>query len=225
MNMIKDVEITEEADAVTWALEKSGQYTVRSMYRMMAHRGVINYRMRTVWGCKLPMKLKIFLWQIMQDKLQTGTNLKKKKWKGNHKCTICDVPETSDHIFFTCILARFTWTCIKEAMGWDRVPIGLQDFLEKWVKRGSKNNNLVIYCFTIVLWSLWTTRNKFAIEGVFPSQPLEILIKINFWMQKWQVLLRGGDRSRLEDKIKMATSWWKNFMEGVKNQPVAESFL
>ena len=33
-----------------------------------------------------------------------------------------------DHIFFDCITARFTWACFKEALGWDRSPISLQDF-------------------------------------------------------------------------------------------------
>lgn len=61
VNKIRDIEITEEADTMVWALEKSGQYTTRSMYRMMTHRGVINYRLRKVWGCKMSMKLKIFL--------------------------------------------------------------------------------------------------------------------------------------------------------------------
>lgn len=36
------------ADKIKWVLEKSGQYTTRSMYRMLTHRGVVNYRMRTI---------------------------------------------------------------------------------------------------------------------------------------------------------------------------------
>jgi len=29
---------------------------------------------------------------------------------------------TLNHILFSCIVARFTWTCLKEAFGWDRIP-------------------------------------------------------------------------------------------------------
>lgn len=39
MNEIEEIKLTEESDTVTWALEKSGQFTTRSMYRMLAHRG------------------------------------------------------------------------------------------------------------------------------------------------------------------------------------------
>lgn len=101
VNTIKDIEITEGAHEVKWALEKSGQFTTKSVYRMIAHRGVSNYRMRKTWECKLPLKLKIFLWLIMQDRLQTGITLRRRRWKGSHKCIICNSPETIDHIFFS----------------------------------------------------------------------------------------------------------------------------
>lgn len=71
LNTIKETELTGETDSVKWALEKSGQYTTRSMYRMLAHRGVVNQRMRSIWGCRMPLKLKIFLWLTMQNRLQT----------------------------------------------------------------------------------------------------------------------------------------------------------
>lgn len=42
LEMIKETNINDQHDRITWVLEKSGQYTTRSMYRMLAHRGVIN---------------------------------------------------------------------------------------------------------------------------------------------------------------------------------------
>jgi hypothetical protein len=50
-------------DRMRWCLEKSGKYTTKSMYGALSHRGVVNIRMRKIWGSKLPMKLKIFMWQ------------------------------------------------------------------------------------------------------------------------------------------------------------------
>lgn len=110
-----------EQDSSRWCLEKSGCYTTKSMYRFLAHRGVINIRMRRLWKTKLPMKLKVFMWQVFHDRLQTGEELKKRNWKGNEKCLVCGVIETRDHILFECPLAKITWVCCKEAMGWARV--------------------------------------------------------------------------------------------------------
>lgn len=39
IDMIKNAKVTGGADKVKWALEKSGQYTTRSMYRMLLQRG------------------------------------------------------------------------------------------------------------------------------------------------------------------------------------------
>jgi hypothetical protein len=51
-------------------------------------------------GSKLPMKMKIFMWQACQDRLQTGVTLKRKKWKGSMYCVVCGAPESGDHLFF-----------------------------------------------------------------------------------------------------------------------------
>jgi hypothetical protein len=84
-----------------WCLEKSGKYTTKSMYRALSHRGVVNIQMRKIWGgSKLPMKMKIFMWQACQDRLQTGVTLKRKKWKGSMYCVVCGAPESGDHLFF-----------------------------------------------------------------------------------------------------------------------------
>ena len=89
--------------------------------------------MRRLLASRLPLKLKIFLWLAIQGRLQTGVALKHKKWKGEADCHICGVPETVDHVLFQCVIAHFVWTCFKEILGWDSIPIGLDDLFENWV--------------------------------------------------------------------------------------------
>lgn len=224
-NMIKEVRLSERSDQVKWVLEKSGQFSTKSMYRMLAHRGVINYRMRDVWRCKIPLKIKFFMWQVLQNRLQTAVNLKRRKWKGSHKCVICGEPETEDHILFRCSLAKLTWTAIKEALGWDRPPTGTQDFLYNWVKRGGRKSNLVLFCLATVWWSLWTTRNKFVIEGVLPTFPTDVLYKSFAWMQKWKTLLKEDEKATLEAMIKTLRGWTDDFVKTCKNRPTEDSFM
>ena len=61
--------------------------------------GVVNRRMQKVWKTKLPMKLKVFMWLVYHDKLQTGGELRKRKWKGDPNCTICGTLETTRTTF------------------------------------------------------------------------------------------------------------------------------
>ena len=40
--MVEDVQLTEDHDTVTWALEKKGNFTAASLYREMTFPGVVN---------------------------------------------------------------------------------------------------------------------------------------------------------------------------------------
>ena len=177
LQILSKFTITDTPDQVRWAMEKSGLYTTRSMYRMLSHRGVENKRMKLLWGSKLPLKIKIFMWLALQDRLQSGVALKKRNWKGDSNCVVCKVPESADHIFFLCPLARFTWTCAKEALGWVRVPMSMIDFLEGWLPLGCKNYEQKMLIFAGVLWALWNFRNKMVIKGVFVKNPTDAIFK------------------------------------------------
>ena len=110
--------------------EKKGVFSTQSMYRFLSDRGVLNGRMQRLWKSKLPMKIKVFLWLAFQDRLPTGIVLKRRNWKGDDRCVVCKVIETSDHIFCHCPLAKFVWACALEALNWDRLPTSMRDFLE-----------------------------------------------------------------------------------------------
>jgi hypothetical protein len=55
-------------------------------YWHLCFGGVISNRMKEVWDAKLPLKVKIFLWQMVHGKLQTAEQLKKREWKGKINC-------------------------------------------------------------------------------------------------------------------------------------------
>lgn len=139
-------------DKFIWILDKSGQYTTRSMYRRLAFRGVTNRKMIKLWKSKLPYKLKVFMWLAIQDRLQTGVNLKKKEWKGSKKCCLCGEAGTMDHIFFHCHITRIIWACFKEALGWDRCPLSMQDILGNWIVLGGKDYHVKLFLFTSIVW-------------------------------------------------------------------------
>jgi hypothetical protein len=77
------------------------------MYRILSYRGVTNTHMQKMWKTKLPLNLKVFMWQMYHDRLQTGVVLKKFKWKGDRNCVICGAPETRDHICSLVCLPSF----------------------------------------------------------------------------------------------------------------------
>lgn len=72
-------------DNHNWVFEKFEVYSTKSIYRNMMFMGVINKRMEKLWYNKAPMKIKVSMWMLVQHKLQTGVNMKKKNWQGSRK--------------------------------------------------------------------------------------------------------------------------------------------
>lgn len=127
MDSLEDFWLSEEADKFVWLLDKSGNYTTRSMYRRLTFRGADNKRMQKPWKSILPNKIEVFVWLVTQDRLQTGVNLKKKERRGDKNCCLCGIDETSDHICFHCHVARAIRFSFKEALGWGRTLQNIQD--------------------------------------------------------------------------------------------------
>ena len=151
-------------------------------------RGVLSKRLDKLWKSKLPMKLKIFMWLAMHERLQTGVALTKKKWKGQADCILCNCLETVNHILFQCVVELFVWACFKEILGWNRVPRSLSHMLDHWIPLGCPEYDLNFFAFVIVAWSLWVTRKKIRIQQLFPRSPTSILFKSASLMQRWSVM-------------------------------------
>ena len=48
----------------------------------------------------IPLTVKIFLWMIAHGRIQSGVQLKKRRWSGPEHCKICDKLEIADHILY-----------------------------------------------------------------------------------------------------------------------------
>ena len=145
-----------------------------------------------LWESKLPMKIKVFMWLTFQDRLPLGPVLKHRKWRGMVTVWFASAWDNRPHLLLLSIGA-LTWICAKEALGWDRTPISMQDLLDKWLPLGSQNYSLKLYITSGVLWVLWNIRNKMAIEGTFIRNPSDVFFKIDSTLQRWRVLLRKSD--------------------------------
>lgn len=82
---------SEEEDTVVWALETSGKFSTKSLYRFMKHSGTVDLRMTGMWKVKLPLKIKIFLWMLWHHRVLTGEQLKIRKGKGSEKQILWEI--------------------------------------------------------------------------------------------------------------------------------------
>ena len=110
---LSNVSLQSGKDTPVWALEKSECYSTKSMYRFFMFRGVQSNRLDKLWKSKLPMKLKIFMWLALHEKLQTGVALKKKKWKGKPTAFSVTVPKQLT-ASFSSVLCRVLFGCVSQ---------------------------------------------------------------------------------------------------------------
>jgi hypothetical protein len=141
------------------------------------------------------------MWLVFQGRynLQAGVLLGGMKWKGDTRCVLCGVPETVDHIFFFCLVARLVWGGMKEAFCFDRHPSGLSDLLDNSIPLGCKKYSTKLFSLAMVFWLLWTSRNKMVMEGVVLRRPADMFHNIFSCTQIWLLRLKPSDQ---EDQVR-----------------------
>jgi hypothetical protein len=86
----------------------------------MAYSGITSASMNNIWKAKILLRVRISLWQMYYDRLQSGVCLNS---KGSDKCGIYGARETADHIFFhTVLLSQFAWCLFRDSFEWNRFP-------------------------------------------------------------------------------------------------------
>jgi hypothetical protein len=134
---------------VRWSLQKSGLFSTSSLYKELVFPVVVNKWMMSIWRAKLPLKIKIFLWQICDDKIQSAEQLRKKNRPGPLECKLYGEVESRDHIFLNCALAKFSWNLLKEAFEWNSIYEDMDDIHCK-LAEGSNRENIYFVFFLLL---------------------------------------------------------------------------
>jgi hypothetical protein len=147
--LVEGVSLSQTPDTVKWILEKSGLFSIASLYRELMFLGVVNKWMMCIWRVKLPLKVKIFLWQVCNDKIQLAEQLKAKYWNGPLECKLCGEIESTSHIFLECVVAMFSWRLVSDVVGWSSPPSNMMDLHSKLVEGSNRDNNSFVFLLAV----------------------------------------------------------------------------
>lgn len=75
--LVMNVQLTDQMDVFRWSLNQHELFTVCSMYRAIAAKGVVP-RNHIIWKSKLPLKIKICMWYLIKGIILTKVNLAKR---------------------------------------------------------------------------------------------------------------------------------------------------
>jgi hypothetical protein len=75
---LREHNTSQGRDLVFWALDNSRRFTTKSLYIFRTNGDVKNPVYKKNWNCKVPLKIKVFLWQIYNGKIQAVAVLEKR---------------------------------------------------------------------------------------------------------------------------------------------------
>ncbi|XP_044963543.1 uncharacterized protein LOC123421776 [Hordeum vulgare subsp. vulgare] len=78
----------------------------------------------------MPLKIKIFVWQLLHDRMPSETEVLKRHGPGNGSCPLCHILETGTHILFSYVAAQALWCFVREALGPEWEAHDLAEFLQ-----------------------------------------------------------------------------------------------
>jgi hypothetical protein len=127
---VAHVRLNTMEDKFRWGLHQNGLSSVSSLYGALISDNRVRYDM-FVWKLKLPLKTKIFTWYLKRGVVLTKDNLIRRNWKGSKTCAFCSHPETIQHLFFDCHVAKFIWRAVQTAFNID-IPISVMHLFNNW---------------------------------------------------------------------------------------------
>ena len=107
--------ISGGADSLEWMLTPSRKFSVKSLYLKLC-QGLPQKHFCQIWGIGVPLKIRIFLWQLARKRLPSNDNIARRKGPSTGRCGLCGDPEDTNRIFFDCSLAKFLWSAVRELL-------------------------------------------------------------------------------------------------------------
>ncbi|KAL8114965.1 hypothetical protein AgCh_021696 [Apium graveolens] len=150
-------------DQIYWKEEDSGDYSVRSAYRLLQAqkaRWTVDDNgslWRKIWQVKAPPKVLNLIWRALSYCLPTMVMLAQKYVPVLKVCPVCNVEEkTIIHALVTCPFANQCWQRVIPDVQ-QEFGRGFEGWLEKVMNSINKDRRVVV---VTVCWAIWKARNE-----------------------------------------------------------------
>jgi hypothetical protein len=131
---------------------------------------------REISKIAVPMKIRIFLWQLVRKRLPSNDNVHRRHGPSNGRCAMCDEFEDTSHIFFRCPLAKFMWSAVRELLVYPWNPSYFADVICGLVIRPG-NPSAFLQSAALPCVGHCGTRTSLQSKGCFHPNLLMVYIK------------------------------------------------
>ncbi|XP_074346940.1 uncharacterized protein LOC141685753 [Apium graveolens] len=211
-----------EPDSLFWNEESTGDYTVRSAYRLIQrNKGMWSSRdnnkvWRTVWRTRAPPKVLNMVWRALAGCLPTRTILAAKRVHMPVICLVCNVEEeTIFHVLVSCPFAFQCWsnrgTVCQSSSGME---------FNVWLDRMFHMNNKEDHGEIVSLcWGIWKARNN-VVWNQNKSEVNFVVYSTREYLAEWKSAQVFSTKTLYQDieNGDGATSWVKPKKDEVKRR-------
>jgi hypothetical protein len=194
--LVEGVVLAPGLDQIHWHLDSSGSFSVKSIYFKMS-QGTSVAHFKDMWESKVPLKIRIFSWQLALDKLPSNLQIATRHGPSARDCSLCGAPEDASHIFFTCSLAQFAWAVLRQLLGCNWRPANFPQFHAILSGFAGYSRRILWVLFLAQSWALWTIRNKLTIESKTINHPADFIYKCVIFLQLWRPKFKGREKEGL----------------------------
>ena len=136
----------------------STSYSSARYYKFLFANAPTDRGLDLIWESKCLPKLRIFVWLLMHDRLNTKDLMIRKHWhvEGGPMCVLCtnQILETRDHLFFDCPFATVCWDAV--GILWDTQSLISPRMLAAKMAFGGP---CFMEIFAAAAWNIWKARN------------------------------------------------------------------
>ncbi|KAH1226713.1 putative ribonuclease H protein [Glycine max] len=156
------------ADQWLWTADPTGHYSVKSAYKMMLAESAEESHDSTfeeLWNLKIPSKVSVFAWRLLNNRLPTKVNLQRRHIEVNDSsCPFCrSTDEIEGHLFFHCSKvipvwwASWSWVNMVGVFPMNPKQHFLQHILG--MNLGIRTNRWKWWWLALT-WTIWRHRNR-----------------------------------------------------------------
>ena len=162
-DMLSACALSNNNDYPKWLGEKNSQFSVKSQYNFLCVY-LTEDRNKKLWKAKLPLKIKVFMWLVKLNAILTRDNLSRKGWQGDKMCSFCSSPESTEHLFSSCVISRYCWSLVSVVVKADCRPSSFSQFWMWANKFMPSHKKFHMIGLAAICWAIWLTRNAISFE-------------------------------------------------------------
>ena len=164
-----------------WEWDNKRIFLVKRAYFSLYDGGLRCPYTKIIWRINVPIKIRAFLWLVINKAILIWENLMKKSWLGPSICVLYKLEESIDHLFFRCPYSTQIWEQLAQYLNLS-IPVLPQTMNHLWTSW----RHFSINKRDILVWDLWVAAIFWRYGGntiidfsiIRPNQPSKLFMYV-----------------------------------------------